>query len=73
LLALVACLRVDVAMMVGWLVLRDPRTLGLLPLLPLRDFVALWVWVVSLTGHKVVWRGDCFQLKEGKLMQIGSS
>jgi len=28
------------------------------------------VWLASLTGHNVVWRGDSFILKGGKLARI---
>jgi ceramide glucosyltransferase len=69
LLAVVLGLRVAVALSVGWSVLRDRQVLTLLPLLPLRDFVALLVWFASLLGHKVVWRGDSFELKSGKLVR----
>ena len=41
-------------------------------MLPLRDLVALLVWIASLAGHNVVWRGDSFMLKDGKLVRIGS-
>jgi ceramide glucosyltransferase len=72
LLVAVSSLRVAVALLVGWSVLRDRQVLPLLPLLPLRDLVALPVWIASLAGHKVVWRGDSFRLKDGKLAQIDS-
>ena len=70
LLAAVVGLRVAVSLLVGWSVLRDRRVLLLLPLLPLRDLVALLLWIASLTGHTVVWRGDSFKLKDGKLVRI---
>ncbi len=60
------------AVLVGWSVLRDRKAMRLLPLLPLRDLVALLVWIASLSGHKVVWRGDSFTLKDGKLARIDS-
>ena len=72
LLAAVTSLRVAVALVVGWLVLRDRHVLSLLLLLPLRDLVALLVWFVSLAGHKVVWRGDSFMLRDGRLVRIGT-
>jgi ceramide glucosyltransferase len=72
LLAVTASLRVAVALVVGWWVLRDRQVLRLLALLPLRDFVALLVWFGSLFGHKVIWRGDVFRLKDGKLLRIDS-
>jgi ceramide glucosyltransferase len=71
LLAVVAGLRATVAITVGWSVLRDRRALTGLPLLPIRDFVALLVWIASFAGKTVVWRGDSFQLKDGKLIRIG--
>jgi ceramide glucosyltransferase len=70
LLVAVSSMRVAVALLVGWSVLRDCRVLPLLPLLPLRDGIALLVWAASLTGHRVVWRGDSFTLKDGKLVRI---
>jgi hypothetical protein len=28
------------------------------------------VWIVSLGGHTVTWRGDRFKLKDGKLTRV---
>jgi ceramide glucosyltransferase len=72
LLTAATSLRVAVALVVGWSVLRDRQVSRLLILLPLRDLVALVVWFASLVGHKVVWRGDSFNLKEGKLTRIST-
>ena len=72
LLAAALALRVAVALVVGWSVLRDRQVLRLMPWLPLRDLVAVLVWLASLTGHQVVWRGDSFILKDGKLARIDS-
>jgi ceramide glucosyltransferase len=72
LLAAITSLRVAVALLVGRSVLCDRKVLRLLPLLPLRDLVALLIWIASLAGHKVVWRGDSFMLKDGKLVRINS-
>jgi ceramide glucosyltransferase len=71
LLVLVTGLRLAVTLLVGWSVLRDRQVLPLLPLLPLRDLVAPLVWIASLTGHTVMWRGESFRLKNGKLVRIG--
>ena len=68
----VSSLRVAVALLVGWSVLRDRQLLPLLPLLPVRDLFALLVWIASLAGHTVVWRGESFLLKNGRLVRIGS-
>jgi ceramide glucosyltransferase len=72
LLAAAACLRAAIAIAVGWSVLRDRQVFRLLALLPLRDLVALLVWIGSLAGHTVVWRGDSFTLKDGRLVRIDS-
>jgi ceramide glucosyltransferase len=67
LLALAAATRIAAAVMVGRVVLRDRQVLPSLALIPLRDAVALLVWIVSFAGHEVVWRGDHFRLENGKL------
>ena len=52
----------------GWeVVLNDRQVLRSLALIPLRDLVALLVWIVSFAGHEIVWRGDRFRLENGKL------
>jgi len=67
LLAIATCLRFAVALLVGRSVLRDPTVIPLLPLLPIRDSIALLLWIASLAGKTVVWRGDSFRLERGKL------
>ena len=39
-------------------------------LLPLRDFVALGVWIASFFGTVVTWRGQRFRLRKGKLKPL---
>jgi ceramide glucosyltransferase len=63
-------LRLTVALLVGRGVLRDRQLLPQLWLLPVRDLVAVGVWMASLVGHTVSWRGDRFELKDGKLIRI---
>jgi ceramide glucosyltransferase len=65
-------LRTAVALVVGRSVLRDRQILRQLWLLPLRDLVAVGVWIASLAGHTVSWRGDRFELKNGKLIRVVS-
>jgi ceramide glucosyltransferase len=36
-------------------------------LLPLRDLIAMGVWVAGFAGNTIVWRGERFTLKGGKL------
>jgi ceramide glucosyltransferase len=71
-LALMLLLRLAVAFTVGWSVLRDRQVLKDALLIPLRDLVAVVVWVASLGGRTVTWRGDRFNLKNGKLTRIPS-
>jgi ceramide glucosyltransferase len=40
-------------------------------LLPIRDFLAVVIWLGGLAGHKIVWRGEVFDLEKGKLTRIG--
>jgi ceramide glucosyltransferase len=69
-LAVTLFLRLAVALVVGRNVLKDRQVLKYLWLIPLRDLVALVVWIASLGGHTVTWRGDRFQLIDGKLYRI---
>jgi ceramide glucosyltransferase len=66
-------LRLALAMMVGAQVLGDHRVLPSLWLLPLRDLVATGVWVAGFAGNTVVWRGERFALKGGRLEKAGES
>lgn len=68
-LAAVFLLRIAVAVAIGKSVLQDSRVLGQLWLLPLRDLLAVFVWVVSFAGHTVVWRGETFELRNGRLIR----
>jgi ceramide glucosyltransferase len=63
-------LRLAVALIVGWNILRDRQVLKYAWLIPLRDLVAVVVWIASLGGHIVTWRGDRFRLENGKLTRI---
>jgi ceramide glucosyltransferase len=68
LLAVTLAMRAAVAVVVGKLVLRDRQVLRSLALVPLRDLIALLVWIVSFAGHEIVWRGNRFRLENGKLV-----
>lgn len=39
-------------------------------LMPLREFFAPFVWLLSLGGERIVWRGEVFRLRRGKLEKI---
>jgi ceramide glucosyltransferase len=68
LLSMVLAARVLLALAVGVGVLRDRAVLRDLWLLPLRDLLALCVWVWSYAGDTVTWRGQQFHLNQGKLI-----
>jgi ceramide glucosyltransferase len=67
LLGMSLLLRLTLAMTVGAEVLGDRQVLPSLWLLPLRDLVAMGVWVAGFAGNTIVWRGERFALKDGKL------
>ncbi len=67
LLAVALGARAAMAVVVGRGVLQDRQVLRLLWLLPLRDLVGLAIWVGSLAGRTVAWRGERFILEDGKL------
>jgi ceramide glucosyltransferase len=67
LLGLAFFLRLGVAMQVGAGVLGDRQVLANLWLLPLRDAVGFAVWIWSFAGNTIVWRGERFLLKGGRL------
>lgn len=69
-LAVTLLLRFTVALIVGCRVLKDRQVLRDTWLIPLRDLIAVVVWMVSLAGHTVTWRGDRFRLQAGKLTRI---
>jgi ceramide glucosyltransferase len=69
LLAMSFFLRLTQAMAVGAEVLGDHQVLPRLWLLPLRDMVQMGIWVAGFAGNTIVWRGEEFQLKNGKLLR----
>jgi ceramide glucosyltransferase len=71
LLSIVALARVAVALSVGVGVLRDGQVLRDLWLLPLRDFLGLGFWAWSFAGDTVVWRGELFRLRDGRITPVG--
>jgi ceramide glucosyltransferase len=67
LLSLALLVRVSVALTVGVGILRDGQVLRDFLLLPLRDVFGLFFWGWSFAGDTVVWRGERFLLRRGKL------
>jgi ceramide glucosyltransferase len=69
-LAVVLLLRILLALVMCRSVLRDQGSLKSMWLLPLRDLIAVGVWLASFAGHTVTWRGVRFKLKDGRLSRI---
>jgi len=73
LLGLSFFLRLAQAMTVGAEVLCDHEVLANLWLLPLRDAIAMGLWVAGFAGNTIVWRGERFVLRGGKLVKVQRS
>ncbi len=71
LLGLSFFLRLAQAMTVGAAVLGDHELLANLWLLPVRDAIAMGLWVAGFAGDTIVWRGERFALKGGRLLKAG--
>ena len=69
LLSVMLCVRFAMALSVGVGVLGDQGTLRDLWLLPLRDAIALGVWFWSFADDSIVWRGERFHVRRGKLVR----
>jgi ceramide glucosyltransferase len=70
LLVLALLARVTVALTIGVGLLRDDQVLRDLWLLPLRDLFGLLFWAWSFAGDTVVWRGEEFRLKDGRISPV---
>ena len=70
LLGLSFFLRMAQAMTVGAGVLGDHQMLENLWLLPFRDAIAMGLWVAGFAGDTVMWRGERFALKNGKMVKV---
>jgi len=67
LLALTLAARLAVGFVAAVTVLRDNQMLRCIFLLPLRDLIAPLVWATGFMGNRIHWRGDVFDLKNGRL------
>jgi len=70
LLSLVVLARVAVALTVGVGVLGDAQVLRDIWLLPLRDFIGLGFWAWSYASDTIVWRGERFHLRDGRISRV---
>jgi ceramide glucosyltransferase len=70
LFALTLAARFTLARFLSRSVLQQPLTITDYLLIPVRDLVALFVWIASFFGHTIHWRGLRFTLKKGRLYPI---
>jgi len=70
LFALTLAARLAVGLVSAVIVLHDRQALRNIFLLPLRDLTAPFVWAASFVGNRIHWRGDVFDLKNGRLSKI---
>ncbi len=70
LFALTCAMRLATAFVIGTKALRDRQVLRWLPLIFVRDVIAVIVWLGSFAGNTILWRGERFRLKNGKLEKI---
>jgi ceramide glucosyltransferase len=63
-------LRFGMAWQVAVVTMSDRAVLPYFWLLPLRDILGFSVWLAGYFGSTIVWRGNEFQLKNGKLERI---
>jgi ceramide glucosyltransferase len=71
LFALAFFIRLALAMTVGASILSDHQVLPNLWLLPFRDAVAFALWVAGFAGNTIIWRGQRFTVKNGRLIAQG--
>ena len=69
-LAAMLLLRTAVGLTVSRAVLQDEDAVEQLWLLPVRDLLAVAIWIASFAGHTITWRGDRFELKNGRLKRV---
>lgn len=64
--------RLATSFMVGVWGLRDPVVRRNLSLLPLHDFFAFFIWLISFGMNRIEWRGLSFRLENGRLLPVAS-
>ena len=72
-LSVALLVRASVALTVGVGILRDGQVLRDVWLLPLRDCFGLFFWAWSYASDEVVWRGETFRLKRGRMQSVEGS
>ncbi len=70
LLAMVFAVRIAVGAVSAVIVLDDCPFFRYVPLLIVRDLLAPIIWAASFFGSRIDWRGDVFELKNGRLRNV---
>jgi ceramide glucosyltransferase len=70
LFAMMLAVRLAVGFVSAILVLNDRQFFRYIFLLPLRDLLAPCIWVASFMGNRIHWRGDVFNLKDGRMTVV---
>src|SRR5258708_7839896 len=70
LFAITIAARMAVGFVAAIVVLNDNQFFRYILLLPLRDLIAPFVWAASFMGNRIHWRGDVFDLKDGRLSKV---
>jgi ceramide glucosyltransferase len=70
LLGIVALARFASAWLLCGPILKDRQTMRDLWLVPARDVVGVAIWFASFGGNTIVWRGERFHLKDGRLRRV---
>jgi ceramide glucosyltransferase len=61
------------SVVVGWGVVRDPRSLRYCWLYPVREFMGFCLWCASFAGRNIVWRGLRYRLEfGGRMVRVSS-
>jgi ceramide glucosyltransferase len=63
--------RMLLALVVGWGIMRDRRSLGLCWLYPIRDLLGFGVWAASFSGKTFFWRGETYHFgDQGRITPV---
>jgi ceramide glucosyltransferase len=73
LLAAAFAARAASAFSTAWQTLRDRFVFHDLWLLPMRDALGLAIWMWSYAGDSIVWRGEKFRLKNGRMLEASKA
>ena len=66
--------RIALALIAGWGVVGDRRSLWQCWLYPMRDLMGFGFWAASFIGTTIVWRGERYRLAaEGKMFRVAAT